>query len=67
MPEDLIVRGAGRQIRIRLDRLEHAEELVAQVEVYARALQRPVSGTMRPAGRGRPTQRLAPLPDDEPR
>lgn len=67
MPEDLIVRGAGRQIRIRLDRLEHAEELVAQVEVYARAMQRPLSDAIRPPVRGRPTQRLAPLPDDGPR
>lgn len=42
-PEYLTVRGAGRQIRIRLHRLERPDELLAWVEYYERQGRRPAS------------------------
>ena len=62
VPEELILRGTGRQLRIRLDRLEHPDDLVAQVDRYTRALRRRATAAMPPSAPGRPTKRLAPLP-----
>jgi hypothetical protein len=65
VPEGLILRGAGRQIRIRLDQLEHPDVLVAQVDRFTRVRRRRTTAAMPPSAPGRPTKRLAPLPDDE--
>jgi hypothetical protein len=48
VPEELILRGAGRQIHVRLDRLEHPDAVLAQVEFYLRAAQQRAAQAPRP-------------------
>lgn len=55
IPEFLILRGGGRQVRVRLHRLARPDELLAWVEFYER-IARASGGTERPARASAPLQ-----------
>lgn len=60
VPEYLILRGAGHQVRVRLHRLERPDELLAWVEFYERVgRRRQESGPVARKSSG-PTRRIAP-------
>src|SRR5690348_3519572 len=65
LPEYLILRGAGRQVRIRLHRVAKPDELLAWVEFYERVGRR-VAASEQARRTAPPTRMLAPEPAPEP-
>jgi hypothetical protein len=74
-PEDLLFRGGGRQIRVRLHRVEDPGEFVEATDLFMRIAQRRATATSSPtAATARPTRRFVeppadvqpPLPDEPP-
>lgn len=64
IPEYLILRGAGHQIRVRLHRLERPDEMLAWVEFYDNVARRAAENTARRTGG--PERTLASLPSPQP-
>ena len=65
LPEYLILRGAGRQVRIRLHRVAKPDELLAWVEFYERVGRR-AAASEQARRTAPPTRTLAPEPTPEP-
>jgi hypothetical protein len=65
LPEYLILRGAGRQVRVRLHRVAKPDELLAWIEFYERVGRR-VAASEQARRTAPPTRMLAPEPVPEP-